>query len=228
MSGVVFNLVRASAGYQGQTVLHDIDLTVHGGECVALMGRSGAGKSTLLALLYDQCPGAVALVPQVAALVKPLSVFHNVYMGRLDRYSTAYNLRNLFWPARRELDEISDLLTQVSLAEKIREPAGSLSGGQQQMIALARGLMTRPRAMLLDEPSLGLSPKMVASVFQVMKEINEKQGTAIMVVEHNIKSLLNIVDRCYLLDKGKVIATGSPDDLRATGILEKIFVGALE
>jgi branched-chain amino acid transport system ATP-binding protein len=96
------------------------------------------------------------------------------------------------------------------------------------MIALARGLMTRPRAMLLDEPSLGLSPKMVASVFQVMKEINEKQGTAIMVVEHNIKSLLNIVDRCYLLDKGKVIATGSPDDLRATGILEKIFVGALE
>ena len=82
---VLFDLRHAVAAYDGHAVLCDIDLTVHAGERVALMGRSGAGKSTLLGLLYDQCPGDVALVPQTAALVKPLSVFHNVYMGRLDR-----------------------------------------------------------------------------------------------------------------------------------------------
>ena len=96
---IVFELKRACAGYNGRPVLFDIDLTVRAGERIAVMGRSGAGKSTLLGLLYAQRPADVALVPQASALVKPLSVFHNVYMGRLDRHSTAYNLRNLVWPA---------------------------------------------------------------------------------------------------------------------------------
>ena len=98
VSDIALAVEKASAGYQGRQVLHDVSVSIATGECVAIMGRSGAGKSTLLGLLYDQVPHRIALVPQAAALVKTLSVFHNVYMGRLDRHSTAYNLQNLVWP----------------------------------------------------------------------------------------------------------------------------------
>src|SRR3954466_6650684 len=100
-------LREASAGYPGHVVLRDIDLVIHAGERVAVMGRSGAGKTTLLNLLYQRTAERIALIPQAAALVKPLSVFHNVYMGRLDRCSTWHNLRTLAWPARRDVDEVA-------------------------------------------------------------------------------------------------------------------------
>ena len=129
MEDVLFDLEGAQAGYAGRAVLHGVDLRIRRGESIALMGRSGAGKSTLLGLLYDQNAQDIALIPQAAALVKPLSVFHNVFMGRLDRHSTAYNLRNLLWPAAAELEQISGVLADVDLAEKIREPASTLSGG---------------------------------------------------------------------------------------------------
>src|SRR5262245_35702038 len=103
---VVFELRNACVGYNGRPVLSDIDLTIRARERVAVMGRSGAGKSTLLGLLYAQRPADVALIPQACALVKPLSVFHNVYMGRLDRHSTAYNLRTLVWPSSREVSQV--------------------------------------------------------------------------------------------------------------------------
>ena len=111
------------------------------------------------------------------------------------------------------------------LKEKIKVKAGTLSGGQQQMLALARGLMTEPKVLLLDEPSLGLAPKIVKEVFAKIKEINERHQTAIMVVEHNIKSLLDIASRGYVLDKGKVVAKDSSQKLLESGILERMFVG---
>ena len=123
-------LCKASACYAGRAVLHDIDLTINAGERVAVMGRSGAGKSTLLNLLHARLGDKVALIPQAAALVKTLSVFHNVYMGRLDRHSTWHNLRNLAWPARRDIAEVEDTLELVGLADKLFEQAGTLSGGQ--------------------------------------------------------------------------------------------------
>jgi len=103
-------LCKASAGYAGRAVLYDIDLTISVGERVAIMGRSGAGKSTLLNLLHTRLADKVALIPQAAALVKTLSVFHNVYMGRLDRHSTWHNLRNLVWPARHDVSEVEGTL----------------------------------------------------------------------------------------------------------------------
>src|ERR1041384_6101049 len=105
MSNLV-ELREASAGYAGQAVLHDIDLAIRPGERIAVMGRSGAGKSTLLNILYDRLADRVALIPQSAALVKTLSVFHNIYMGRLDQRPTSYNLRTLFWPSRSDVKEI--------------------------------------------------------------------------------------------------------------------------
>src|SRR5262249_20957418 len=129
---IVFELKGACAGYNGRPVLFDIDLTVRAGERIAVMGRSGAGKTTLPVLLYAQRPADVALVPQATALVKPLSVFHNVYMGRLDCHSTAYNLRNLVWPAAARVAEVRGVLKSVGLEAELFTPAGALSGGQQQ------------------------------------------------------------------------------------------------
>src|SRR5262247_2390032 len=124
---IVFELKGACASYNGRPALFGIDLTVHANECIAVMGRSGAGKSTLLGLLYAQRPADVALVPQASALVKPLSVFHNVYMGRLDRHSTAYNLRNLLWPAAAKVAEVRGVLESVGLEAEIFRAAGTLS-----------------------------------------------------------------------------------------------------
>src|SRR5215813_10834384 len=134
----LLELRKATAGYNGTAVLHDIDLTINSGERVAVMGRSGAGKSTLLNLIYARLADRAALIPQAAALVKTLSVFHNVYMGRLDRHSTWHNLRNLAWPARRDIAEVEDTLELVGLADKLFEQAGTLSGGQQQRASVAR------------------------------------------------------------------------------------------
>src|SRR5215470_13122632 len=111
--GVLVELRCESAGYGGRAVLHEIDLTIRTGERVAVMGRSGAGKSTLLNLLYARLADRVALVPQGAGLVKTLSVFHNVYMGRLDRHSTWFNLSTLVWPRRSLVDEVAAVLHLV-------------------------------------------------------------------------------------------------------------------
>ncbi|MFD0937484.1 ATP-binding cassette domain-containing protein, partial [Methylobacterium trifolii] len=120
MAEPAIRLAGASASYGGRVVLHGVDLTIRRGERVALMGRSGAGKSTLIGLIQAHAPGEVALVPQAAALVRTLSVFHNVYMGRLDRRSILHNLRTLALPARADLDAVAAVLARVGLSEHLR------------------------------------------------------------------------------------------------------------
>ena len=127
---------------------------------------------------------------------------------------------------KRRVEEVME--TFPVLRQKKKAEAGTLSGGQQQMLALARGLMTDPKVLLLDEPSLGLAPKIVKEVFAKIKEINEKHKTAIMVVEHNIKSVLDFAHRAYVLNQGKVAFNGTAKQVQTSDILENVFMGRME
>lgn len=213
---VVLDLRAASAGYAGRQVLHGIDLTIRSGESVAIMGRSGAGKSTLLGLLYDQRPSDVALVPQAAALVKVLSVFHNVYMGRLDRHSTSYNLRTLVWPGRDELDRVSDVLAQVGLAEKLREPAGALSGGQQQRVSVARALFNGRPIMVADEPVSALDRVQGGEILAL---IRRRCATLVMAL-HDVGLAFEHADRIVVLEQGRKVIDQPSRELTARDLVD--------
>ena len=197
-------------------MLHDIDLTVKAGECVALMGRSGAGKSTLLGLLHDQCPRDIALVPQAAALVKVLSVFHNVYMGRLDRHSTAYNLRNLVWPMRDEIAQVLEVLADVGLEEKLREPAGSLSGGQQQRISVARALFNGRPVLVADEPVSALDRVQGG---EILRLLSKRHPTIVMAI-HDVALALEHADRIVVLEHGRKLLDRPSGELSFAALVE--------
>ena len=126
----------------------------------------------------------------------------------------------------RRLNAVMELFP--ILHEKRRDVASEMSGGQQQMLALGRGLMAGPEALLLDEPTLGLAPIVVKEVFEKVSEISERLGTTIFVVEHNIKGVLDIVDRVYVLDMGRVVHTGTPESVIETDILTQVFLGKVE
>lgn len=212
---VLVELHRASAGYAGRAVLHDIDLTIDSGERIAVMGRSGAGKSTLLALLYQHLADRVALVPQAAALVKTLSVFHNVYMGRLDRHSTWYNLRTLIRPGRREIAEIHGVLDRVGLAEKLFAQAGALSGGQQQRTSIARALYDGRPVVIGDEPVSALDRVQGAEILGTLCARHE----TVIVALHDIPFALAHADRVLVLEQGRIVLDAPSRTLAAADLV---------
>ena len=212
---IVFELKGARAGYNGRPVLFDVDLVVRTNERVAVMGRSGAGKSTLLGLLYAQRPDDVALVPQASALVKPLSVFHNVYMGRLDRYSTAYNLRNLVWPATRNVAEVKNVLASVGLEGEIFNAAGALSGGQQQRTSVARALYNGRPILIGDEPVSALDRVQGANILNLLKGRYE----TIVLALHDVHHALEHADRIIVLEHGRKIIDEPSTVLTANDLL---------
>ena len=235
----MLQLQEISVHYGGVKALDEIDVSLDEGEIVALMGPNGAGKSTVLKTIFGLAPihsgkvlwhekafepisyqvaqRGIAFIPQGRRVFTHLTVEENLEIGGF----TVRNKNEL----KRRIEEVMEIFP--ILKQKRKAKSGALSGGQQQMLALGRGLMTDPKVLLLDEPSLGLAPKVVKEVFAKIKEINEKHKTAILVVEHNIKSLLGIVHRAYILDKGKVAAEGVPRDLLKSDILEKVFLGKL-
>lgn len=223
--------------YGGVKALDGASVALDEGEIVALMGPNGAGKSTILKSIFGLAPVSqgkilwheraikpvphemvqegIAFVPQGRRVFRHLTVRENLEMG-------GFIVRD-----RKLLEQrIAEVLEFFpALKVKLNAKSSTLSGGQQQMLAIARALITRPSVLLLDEPSLGLAPKIVKEVFAKIKEINQRHKTAIFVVEHNLTSLLHIVDRAYVLDKGVVVAEGKPSEIIQSGILEKVFLG---
>lgn len=197
----LLTLRGAGAVHKGQVALHPLDLDLARGERVAVMGRSGSGKSTLLGLLYQRLADQAALVPQAAALVKPLSVFHNVYMGRLDRASVWRNLRVLAWPRARELAAVRAVLEEVGLADKLRAPAGTLSGGQQQRASVARALYNGRPVVIGDEPVSALDR---VQGMKVLARMAERHETLILAL-HDVPMALEFADRILVLDAGRLV-----------------------
>ena len=231
------NLVDISVHYGAVVALDEISLGVQQGELVAVMGPNGAGKSTVLKAIMGLAPvvagsiywrgslltaatheivkEGIAFVPQGRRVFTHLTIEENLEMGCL------------YLKDREEKERRKDSVMEVFpiLRQKRRDLASQMSGGQQQMLALGRGLMAAPEVLLLDEPTLGLAPLVVKETFQKISEINDRFSTTIFVVEHNIKGVLDIVDRAYVLDKGRVVHDGTPESVRETDILTEVFLG---
>ena len=234
----ILELVNVSVHFGAVVALEDVSLGVKRGEVAAVMGPNGAGKSTvlkaimglapvvsgtvlwrqqpLLAATHEIVKEGISFVPQGRRVFTHLNIEENLEMGCL------------YLNDRDERERRKDSVMEVFpvLREKRRDLASQMSGGQQQMLALGRGLMAAPEVLLLDEPTLGLAPAIVKETFQKISEISRVFDTTIFVVEHNIKGVLDIVDRAYVLDKGKVVHDGTPQTVRETDILTQVFLGA--
>ena len=208
-SARVFELNSVSAKYDDQPVLDDITLAIARGERVALVGESGAGKSTLLRLLYERSSSRSALIPQDYGLVKTLSVFHNVYMGRLEQHSTWYNLLNLFKPMPREKRQVRALLERLGMAHKILTSVGELSGGQQQRVAVARALYQEAAVLLGDEPVSALDEP---ASHLVLKTIGEYYDTVVLAM-HDVRLALQYTTRVIGVHNGVIALDAASSDV---------------
>lgn len=211
----LLELRGASAGYAGRPVLHDVDLALRPGEHVAVLGRSGAGKTTLLGLLYQRLAAEAALIPQAASLVRTLSVFHNVYMGRLDRHSTLRNLRMLAWPAREVVAEVRDVLASLGMAEHLFDRAGALSGGQQQRVSVARALYNGRPVVIGDEPVSALDRVQGAEVLRCLAATHETMVLAM----HDVGLALAHAHRILMLDSGRIVLDAPTHELSVATLL---------
>ena len=211
----LLTLRNATAGYGGHQVLHGLDLTFQAGEHVSVLGKSGSGKSTLLGLLYAQLAAQAALIPRAAALVRPLSVFHNVYMGRLDRHSTARNLAMLAWPARAEVASVRAVLDLVGMANSLHARAGALSGGQQQRTSVARALYNGRPIIIGDEPVSALDPVQAAGILGLLRARHQ----TLILAMHDVSLALANSDRIIVLDAGRVVLDAPSRDLAAETLL---------
>lgn len=209
------HLSSASANYQGKPALHDVNLSVAVGERVAILGRSGAGKSTLLHLIYERFSDGTSLVPQDDGLVQTLSVYHNVYMGRLSQHSSAYNLLNLLRPFATPRKAVAKLLEQVELADKMAEPVAQLSGGQRQRTAIARSLYAGGDLLLADEPVSALDEAQSRRVMAVLGQVFPTQ----VLVFHDVTLALALCDRIIGLADGKVVMDQPAEGLDAAELM---------
>jgi phosphonate transport system ATP-binding protein len=196
----MFELNRANIAYGDQIALRDISLRIEAGERVALIGPSGAGKTTLLKTLHEQRPQDASFIHQHYALVPQLSAFHNVYMGRLDRYSVWKNLHNLVWPRRDTKAEIMPLLDTLGLTPFAFKRVGALSGGQQQRTAIARAMYRASDVMFADEPVSSVDPHQAGMVLEL---IMKSQPTVILSL-HAVELALKFARRIIGLRLGSM------------------------
>ena len=225
------------SGYGNITALKSIDLSVPEGKIVSLIGANGAGKSTTMRTImglvkaregsisflgqdltklktHEIVKAGISLVPEGRQILQDMAVYENLEMGayiRKDKAGIEEDIKKVFkrFPI---LDERSYQL------------GGTLSGGQQQMLAIGRALMARPKLLLLDEPSMGLAPLVVNEIFEVIKEISQ-EGTTVLVVEQNVRQALKIADYAYVLETGKMVLDGSAEDVRHDPRVMEAYLG---
>ena len=237
MTGVVLDVHEIRVRYSGAPVVHRVSFEVRQGETVCMVGSNGAGKSTILRAIMGALPvhagqivfegkpihGAstesivrlgVVYVPEERMLFKPFSVEENLLLGA---YSLAVRNR-----VSENLESIYDLFPR--LKERRTQAASTLSGGEQQMLAIGRGLMSSPRLLMLDEPSLGLSPLLVDELFETIIQL-KKKGLTILLVEQNVREALEICDRGYVLQSGRIVEEGTGEALLQSAMVRKAFLG---
>ena len=220
-----WNAVSCAPGYGPVAVLHDVDLHVAEGEIVALLGANGAGKSTLLRTLFGTpraTGGAILLDGRPIEGLRPFEVARlgvaHVPEGRriMPQMNVRENLKTGSGTGsgpefEADLAKVLELFPR--LAERLSQRAGTMSGGEQQMLAIGRAMMQRPKLLLLDEPSLGLAPLVIRLIFDAIQTLNEREGLTVLLVEQNVAQALAIADRGYVLQTGRVIAQGSAQTL---------------
>ena len=234
---MLLELKNIEAAYGNIKALKGINLAVPEGKIVTLIGANGAGKSTTMKTImgvmkpiagdvlfkgesiagkktYDIVNSGVVLVPEGRQILQGMTVRENIELG-------AYH--------RNDKKEIAEDMAQVferfpRLKERRRQIAGTLSGGEQQMLAMGRALMSKPELLMLDEPSMGLSPILVDQIFDIVKELN-KQGTTILLVEQNAQMALSVADRGYVLETGKIVTSASAKELLNDNAVKKAYLG---
>ena len=225
---------RLSARYGPIVAVRDVDLTVNAGEIVALLGANGAGKTTTLSAILGLVARdgeirfegreisrlrpeqvvrrGISLTPEGRRIFAALTVEENLLIATAGR--------------RRDVERRERVLELFPvLARRLSSPAGTLSGGEQQQLAIARSLMSGPRLLLLDEPTLGLAPTLVTLVFDLIARLRDEERVAILLVEQNVRRALDLCNRAYVMRTGRIELEGTPDDLRQTARLEEAYLG---
>jgi branched-chain amino acid transport system ATP-binding protein len=223
--------------YGAAPALWGVSLDVRAGELLCVVGPNGAGKTTLIntiagilraragTLVFEGhditalaphrfCEAGIAVVPEGRRLFTGMSVLENLELGSYLPVAKANR--------KESLESVLDLFP--ALKAKLASPAGELSGGQQQMVAIARALMARPRLLLLDEPSLGLSPLIVHDMFAAIRRINAR-GVSVLMVEQNVVMAMEVSTRAYVLEEGRIVAEGAPDELLARPEIQRAYLG---
>ena len=227
---------NVSAGYGDLIVLRGVDLEVHQGELVALVGSNAAGKSTLLRAIMRLLPLASGQVAFQDQPLKGMSTYEVAELGMslvreqsvLKRLTVYDNLMLGAYrkPARAQIEQTQQAVFNLFpiLAERRQQIAGSLSGGEQQMLCIGRAMMGRPQLLLLDEPSMGLAPTMVSVILKALAELN-RQGLTILLVEQNVAQTLRVASRGYVLEGGKIVLTGPASDLLQNPQVKSAYLG---
>jgi len=238
----MLKLKNINAYYGKVHALKNVSLHLNRGEIVTLIGANGAGKTTLLNTLSALIPAAsgeivlegktvaglsadrivslgLSQVPEGRQVFNPLTVEENLELGAYLRYRAGGQKNEI----AADLERMFQMFPR--LKERRRQAAGTLSGGEQQMLAIGRALMARPKLLLLDEPSMGLAPLVVQDIFRVIEQLRSEEGTTILLVEQNARAALKVADRGYVLETGKVILEGLASDLLENKDVQRAYLG---
>ncbi|WP_433370385.1 ABC transporter ATP-binding protein [Actinoplanes sp. CA-142083] len=234
MSTALLEVKQLTVGYGAAPVLHEVDLTIGEGQIVAVLGANGAGKTTLLRAISNMLPITAGTAKFDGIDLKPVKVERMVRhgiahvpegRGVVTELTVEENLRlgGLWRKGKPDLDEVYDLFPAI--ANRRNHLGHQLSGGERQMLAIGRALVAKPRLLLLDEPSLGLAPKITAQIMGLLRDLRDRTGLAVLLVEQNVRSALSVADEGVVLNLGRVVTRQKADTLADDADLRHAYLG---